>query len=57
MGDAKNGFRIPEMDMVRKFMPMHPSQLYLSRNELKVNSAITIPKISLLALNKFLRRV
>lgn len=56
-GDAMNGFRIPEMDMVKKFMVMNPSNLYLSRNELKVTNLLTIPKISLLSLNRFLRRV
>ena len=56
-GDAKNGFRIPENDLVEKFMALHASNLYLSQNELSVTTHITIPKITQITANKFLGRV
>ena len=56
-GDAKNGFRIPENNLVEKFMLLHASNVYLSQYEPAVTSHITIPKITQITANKFLGRV
>lgn len=56
-GDEKNGFRIPENELVDKFMALHASELYLSQNELSVTNLITIPKITQINVNRFLGRV
>ena len=56
-GDEKNGFRIPTMEMVEEFKAVHASRLYLSHNEMSVTPFITIPKLTQIAINKFLGRV
>ena len=53
---ALNAFRIPEMDAVPAFMSIHPSNLYVSKNELKIEDSITVPKLATMSANKFLRR-
>ena len=52
-----NLFRLPEMDSVEAYMPMHISSLYLSRNKLQVEGYITVPKLITLQANSFLRMV
>lgn len=56
-GDALNAFRVPEMEAVKRFMALHPANLYVSNNEMSVQSGLAVPKLMTLPANGFLGRI
>ncbi len=51
------GILLMETEAVEQFKVMHPSRQYLSRNEMKVSSMISVPKGLTVTLNTFLGMV